>query len=111
MHIYWEEATLFSVVKNERNSPRIHGMEVEHGGIWKLLDRIEGYIQNGEDDTAIDRLEGLIRVLETHREAEARTIYAEFQNMDVKSQAGLVLSGMELGSPPTGWICSILRSK
>lgn len=111
MHIYWEESTLFRAVENERNSPRIHGMEVEHGGIWRLLGRIDEYVQSSEDELAIDRLEGLIRVLVTHRQAEVRTIYREFENMDLRSQAELVVSEMERASPPKGWVCSILRSQ
>lgn len=110
-HIYWEETRLFRVVENTRNSARIHGMEVEHGGIWKLLDKIGDYVKAGEDELAIDRLEGLLRVLETHHQAEARTIYRDLNSMDYSTQAELVFYEIEQAAIPQGWVCSILRGR
>lgn len=110
-HIFWEESVLFRVIENGSNSARIHGLEVEHGGIWKLLDKIEGYAKTGEDELAIDRTEGLIRVLSTHNQAEERTVYGELEQQDINKQAEMILFEIEHAQPPEGWMCSILRRR
>lgn len=108
-HIFWEESVLFDAVRNESNEARIHGLEVEHGGIWKLLDKIDEYVQNGEAELAIDRLEGLIRVLETHNGAEEKTVYSELESKDSDTQARLIMFEVEQARAPEGWVCKIMK--
>lgn len=107
--IYWEETFLFPSVENGANSLRLHGLEVEHGGIWKLLDRIEGYVEVGKPDLVIDRLEGLLRVLKTHSDAEEKAVYAELENQSEEEQARHILSGLEQAITPKGWVCKTIE--
>lgn len=108
-HIYWEESVLFRAIENESNSARIHGLEVEHGGIWKLLDKIEKYVMEGDTSLAIDRVEGLLRVLYTHNKAEEGTVYRDLEDQDSTVQARLILFEVGQAKPPEGWICGIMR--
>lgn len=108
-HIFWEESVLFRAVEDKENSARIHGLEVEHGGIWKLLDKIEEYVSEGDAELAKDRIEGLIRVLETHNVAEEETVYRDLEEQDSSTQARLILFEIEQARPPEGWVCKIMR--
>lgn len=110
-HIYLEETFLFREVENEGNSLRIHGLEVEHGGIWKLLNKIGEYVTNGEYELAVDRLEGLIRVLETHNRAEEGTVYAFLEELDDSSKDRILHSDMQNPKAPEGWTCKVMRRK
>ncbi len=110
-HIYWEETILFREAETEQNSARIHGLEVEHGGIWKLLDRIGEIVREGNIDLAIDRTEGLLRVLETHNSAEEGTVYSQLDLMDEKAQARLIQFEVQHARAPAGWKCRILSRR
>lgn len=110
-HIFWEESILFRTVENQANAARIHGLEVEHGGIWKLLDKIEEYLNAGRGELATDRVEGLIRVLDAHNEAEEQTVYQELEKQDASTQARLILFEIEQARAPEGWVCNILRRR
>lgn len=76
-HIYFEETVLFRMVENEENLSRVNGLEAEHGGILQLIDRIEDYLVKKDMTRAVDRAEGLARVLASHDEIEVSTVYAE----------------------------------
>lgn len=110
-HIYWEESVLFGAIENLSNPARVHGLEVEHGGIWKLLDKIEEYLKSNENVLAIDRAEGLVRVLETHNEAEERTVYNELDSLPQEVQAKMILFEIEHARVPDDWICSVLSRR
>lgn len=110
-HIYWEESVLFRAVENDSNKLRIHGLEVEHGGIWKLLDKIDEYMNNGDSELALDRLEGLLRVLDSHNKAEEGTIYAQLEKQGEETQVRMIHFDVQNAKAPDGWTCSVMRRR
>lgn len=108
VHIYFEETTLFRVVENEGNRSRINGLEVEHAGILRLLDKIESYMTGNDIVRALDRAEGLVRVLRTHNSAEmehVHTVLDQSENIDRKALLDLFRNA----TIPEGWQSRVLR--
>lgn len=107
-HIYFEETTLFPMAENENNRTRINGLEVEHAGIWQLVEKIQDYLDRGDMIRAIDRTEGLARLLETHVNAELDVIYRELD-----SSAGIdnkkLIEEFNRSEMPEGWVCRVLE--
>lgn len=107
-HLYFEETTLFPAALTEENRSRINGLEVEHGGIWQLLDKIEEYINTGDLIRAIDRTEGLVRLFKNHVENEYEIVYRQLNkrkdldNKTLKDQ----FNNQEI---PEDWTCRVLR--
>lgn len=110
-HIYWEETSLFRSVENDANKARIYGLEVEHGGIWQLLDKVWAYLMNDEVELAIDRIEGLLRVLKSHNDAEEATIYKQLEELGEDTQVKLIHYDLQAARAPEGWKCSILSRR
>lgn len=108
-HIYWEETILFRSIESPDNRARVHGLEVEHGGIWQLLDKIGAYVDEGKAELAIDRLEGLLRVLVTHNSAEEGTVYPMLDQKSGEEQAELIETSLDSPVAPQGWKCATLR--
>lgn len=108
-NIFMEETVIFERVRNSSNSMRIRGLEVEHGGIWKLFEKIGEYVKNNEIDLALDRADGLIRVINTHHSTEENLIFQDLNKIGVDEQAGMIQRHLVLCGIPNDWLCSILR--
>ncbi len=107
-HIYFEETTLFRAAETEQNRSQINGLEVEHAGIWQLLDKIEDYIVKKDMIRAIDRTEGLARVLKTHNDAEVEAVYRELDRSKEVDNKKLI-GEFNRSEMPEGWVCRVLR--
>ncbi|MFG1520141.1 MAG: hemerythrin domain-containing protein [Thermoplasmataceae archaeon] len=107
MHIYVEENALFRKVEDTGDRQGINGLEVEHAGIFRLLDRIELYIARNDFVRAIDRAEGLVRVLQAHNEKEEQMVYLALDSIPENEQAEISDGLMSL-EVPEGWECRIL---
>jgi len=106
-HIYVEENALFRKIEDTGNSQGINGLEVEHAGIFRLLDRIELYIARNDFVRAIDRAEGLFRVLLAHNEKEVQMVYFALDSLPESEQAE-ISDGLRSIEVPESWECRIL---
>lgn len=107
-HIYFEETSLFPIAVDDSNRAKINGLEVEHAGIWQLIDKIQAYMVKGDLIRGIDRTEGLARLLHTHVNAELETVYSKLdksENVDNKK----LIEEFNKSEMPEGWVCKVLR--
>lgn len=107
-HIYFEETSLYPAVRNDANSSRINGLEVEHAGIWQLLGKINSYVENGDVTRAADRAQGLGRVLDMHYTKELEVLRIEIDSLTTQRTNSLV-ADVTGDTIPDGWICNVLR--
>ncbi len=107
-HIYFEETTLFRIVEDQGNRARIMGLETEHAGIWQLIDKIEYYMKQGDHVRAVDRAEGLERVLLTHNNAEREHVYSLLDRMEGIDE-NAIMKKLENSRMPEGWKCRVLQ--
>ncbi len=106
-HIYIDETHMFKIAENDENRTRIRGLEIEHAGILQLINKIEEYLQKNDLVRALDRAEGLARVMEAHNDAEDSCIYAGLEkiNYDPK-KVELEISN---DTVPPEWKCNFLQ--
>lgn len=107
-HIYFEEISLFPAIRNVANSSSINGLEVEHAGIWQLLDKIQSYIEGNDLTRATDRAEGLGRVLDTHYSKESEVVFGNLRSLEARKLNELE-TDFKKRVMPDGWICNVLR--
>lgn len=105
-HIYFEETLLFRLVENDDNRSRINGLEAEHGGILQLIDKIEDYISRDDLTRAVDRAEGLARVLESHDEIEVSTIYQDLDRSE-RIDRNSFIDDFNKTTVPEDWISRV----
>ncbi|MGC8505571.1 MAG: hemerythrin domain-containing protein [Thermoplasmata archaeon] len=106
-HIYLEESVIYPLVETNENHNGINGLEVEHAGIFRLLDKIQLYIARNDYVRATDRAEGLVRVLAAHNGKEVQTVYSVLDALPESEQAGIIDRIKQLGVPEN-WECKVL---
>ena len=101
-HIYLEENVLYPVVETGENHNGINGLEVEHAGVFRLLDRIQSYIARSDFVRATDRAEGLVRVLAAHNGKEMQTVYSALDALPDIEQA-VIIDRIKSLDVPENW--------
>lgn len=106
-HIYIDETHLFRLAENPQNRTRIRGLEIEHAGMLQLVDKIDEYLRRGDRARAMDRAEGLARVVEAHNDTEDRNVYAALDALEFDLDK--VRAEMENVLVPPDWKCRFLQ--
>lgn len=106
-HIYIDETYIFRLAENSKNRTRIRGLEIEHAGMLQLIDKICVYLEKNDKVRALDRAEGLARVLEAHNVTEDQNVYLALDALNVDSDS--VIQKMENSFVPPGWKCRFLQ--
>lgn len=106
-HIYVDETHLFRIAENPQNRTKIRGLEIEHAGMLQLLDKIDEYLRKGDRARALDRAEGLARVLEAHNDTEDRNVYSALDSLEFDLDK--FRAEMENMLVPPDWKCRFLQ--
>ena len=107
-HIYFEETILFPAL--DKGDLRIHqmieGLKMEHAALWKLMDIINGEIEEEKFLKTKKSLSEMLLILKTHNENEEGNIYNKIvENSDAD------VFDIESLKRPTDFICEKLRNR
>lgn len=106
-HIYWEEEFLFPKINNTTNLTILRSLEVEHGNMWILLDKVRECLNDVKE--AQEKMREFMRVLLEHDGAEEGSVYQELDQLTDDEQAQLILEEIKIAVPPTDWKCKAIR--
>ncbi|BDC17591.1 hemerythrin domain-containing protein [Acidianus sp. HS-5] len=108
-HIYWEEEFLFPKINNTTLLTIMRALEVEHGSMWMLLDKVKEYLEGGKVEEAQEKISEFMRVLLEHDGAEEGSVYQELDQLSDEEQAELILEEIKIAVPPKEWKCKAIR--
>ncbi|BDB99540.1 hemerythrin domain-containing protein [Saccharolobus caldissimus] len=103
-HVYWEEEFLFKEVKDSNLLPIIKSLEIEHGSMWMILDKIK----TSEGESIREKMESFMRILLEHDGAEEGSVYQYLESLTEEEQAKLILEEIKITTPPANWKCKAL---
>lgn len=106
-HIYLEENVLYPVVETGENHNGINGLEVEHAGVFRLVNRIQSYIARRDFVRATDRAEGLVRVLAAHNGKEMQTVYSTLDAL-LESEQAVIIDRIKSLDVPENWESKVM---
>ncbi|MEM0131816.1 MAG: hemerythrin domain-containing protein [Saccharolobus sp.] len=106
-HIYWEEEFLFPKVN--AFLAILRALEIEHGSMWLLLDKVKENLDNNNVEVAKEKMREFMRVMLEHDGAEEGSVYQQLDNMTDEEQAMLILEVIKIANPPKEWKCKALR--
>ncbi|EQD62352.1 hemerythrin/HHE cation-binding motif domain protein [mine drainage metagenome] len=84
----------------------ILGLETEHAGLIRLLDKILGYMDDNNHERALDRIDGLNRLFILHCSREENEIYSVLK--DRNAIDGLV-EQIKYKRVPKNWQCAVTK--
>ena len=104
-HIYVEEQSLFPPVYEAGMVPPIVVMLNEHGEIWRTMDAIEASSDAGTQAQAVSLCHELLGQLERYNAKEESVIYPEADGVLTSHAIVGLMSFLEAGRTPGGWVC------
>jgi regulator of cell morphogenesis and NO signaling len=110
-HIYLEEEFVFPPLRAAGMVPPVFVMLREHGELWTTMDALEAELAA---EPQIDGLRAtcqtLVVQLKTHNDKEEPIIYPQADTvLDAEARQRL-MSFLESGAMPDGWVCERARS-
>jgi len=106
LHFYREETYVFQMASTLVQHAFILGLETEHAGLIRLLDKILSYMESNDHERAMDRIEGLSRLFTLHCIREENEIYSVLK--DRNAIDGLV-EQVKYKRVPRNWQCAVTK--
>ncbi len=119
-HIYLEETFLFPPLKAAGLMGPLFVMLREHGQLWNQMGTIEsllstetqkgGEVQKatqGQKVTLRSACAALLQLLDAHNSKEETIIYAQADEILDSAAGSELLSFLEKGTMPHGWVCGV----
>lgn len=104
LHFYREETYVFPAASSFVQHAFIIGLQTEHAGLIRLLDKIVAYMSNDDNERAFDRISGLSRLFIIHSAKEENEIYSILK--DRNAIDGLAEQA-KYKRVPQGWQCAV----
>jgi hemerythrin-like domain-containing protein len=110
-HIYLEERFLFPPLREAGMMMPVMVMLREHGELWRSMDAVDRLLgESAAADATVQACTELLAELDKHNSKEEPILYARADGVLSEYASGELVTFLEEGRMPEGWVCDGARA-